>query len=236
MDNNLKINRDRSVRFRIIIVWLAIILLGSFWLTIAGNSGQVSISALPQVPREREPVIVIFRLNNSATQTETFRYRFYANGEIVKEGTTSILPGSSKTYKYAYDNPLPLGEQLNFVVKTESDLGNHQAIFSSPSYPPQIWSSFVSFASFSTTVMGFMSTMTYYQNTIGADMGLNVGIIISLVLIFLLVFLELSQAVTQGETTSVIRRLNARFPTVTWILYIILMGIVYTRVLMILAG
>ena len=150
------------------------------------------------------------------------------------EGAATRAPTSSKTYQYAYANPLRMGEQLNFIVRTQSELGDYEKVVSSQPYPPQVWSSFVSFASFSTSVMSSMSTMTYYRSTFGSDMGLNVGIITSIVLIALLIFLELTQPLLRQKRVAVLGKLRLRFSTVTWILFIIFMGIVYTRVVMIL--
>jgi len=78
---------------------------------------------------------------------------------------------------------LQLGEQVNFVVKTISPWGRGEKVASLPVYPPQIWSSFVSFASFSTSMMGFMNSMVYYQGSFGAEVGFNVGILATVVLI-----------------------------------------------------
>ncbi len=222
--------------FKLAILWLAILLLGSFWLTVRGTSDMVAMAVIPQAPREGEPIIVTFKLNNPSSEASVTRYQFYTNSELLKEGTTTIAPDASKTYKYAYKNPLQMGEQLNFVVRTQSEHGNYERVASSPPYPPQVWSSFVSFASFSTSVMSSMSTMTYYQSTFGSDIGLNVGIISTIVLIVLLIFLELTQPVVKGKTIAVLGRMRIRFSTVTWILLIIFMGIVYTKVVMILAG
>jgi len=129
---------------------------------------------------------------------------------------------------------LQLGEQVTFVVRTTSARGDSEKSVSLPTYPPQIWSSFVSFASFSTTVMGFMSSMTYYQSSFGSGIALNVGILVSLVLMGLLVFLELTHPLLQERTIAILGRMRLRFNTVTWILFIIFMGIVYTKVVMIL--
>ncbi len=225
----------RSMSFKLGILWLAIFLLGSFWLTVRGTSDPVSMAVIPQAPREGEPIIAIFKLNNPTSHSQATNYQFYANGELLSEGIAIMAPESSETSKYAYTNPLRIGEQLNFVVRTESRLGSHEKVISSPSYPPQVWSSFASFASFSTSVMSSMSTMAYYENTFSSDMGLNVGIIASLVLIALLVFVELTQPVIAGRTAVIVGRLRIRLSTVTWILLIIFMGIVYTRVVMILA-
>ncbi len=80
-----------------------------------------------------------------------------------------------------------------------------------------------------------MSTMAYYQSNFTGDIGFDVGTFIVIVLIALLIFLELTGPVTQGKTTAVLGRLRIRFSTVTWILFIIFMGIVYTKVVFVLA-
>ena len=85
------------------------------------------------------------------------------------------------------------------MVKTQSGQGNYERVVSSPPYPPQVWSSFVSFASFSTSLVSSMSTMTYYQTTFGSDIGLNIGLIATAVLIGLLIFLELTKASPQQK-------------------------------------
>ena len=228
-------NKDRGTRLRVVIIWLAILLLGSFWLTARGTSDPVSLVIIPQVPREGEPIIATFKLNNQSFDASVTGYQFYANGQLLMEGTTSIAPGSDKAYKYAYENPVPLGERLNFVVRTQSELGDYEKYLSSPPYPPQVWSSFVSFASFSTSVMSSISSMTYYQGTFGSDIAFNVGLLCTIVLIALLVFLELSQPLLRNKTLTILKRLRLRFNTVTWILFIIFVGIVYTQVVMILA-
>ncbi len=235
MSNTPQQNKDRGTRLRVVIIWMAILLLGSFWLTARGTSDPVSLVVIPQVPREGEPIITTFKLNNPYSDALVTGYQFYANGELLMEGTTSIAPGSDKTYKYAYQNPVPLGERLNFVVRTQSELGDYEKYLSSPPYPPQVWSSFVSFASFSTSVMSSISSMTYYQGTFGGDVAFNVGLLSTIVLIVLLVFLELSQPLLRNKTTTILKRLRLRFNTVTWILFIIFVGIVYTQVVLILA-
>ncbi len=139
------------------------------------------------------------------------------------------------TATFKPSNPSLMREQLDVSVRTESETGSDVKIQSSPPYPPpQLGTSFLSFASFSTLVMSPMSTMAYYQSNFSSDMGLNVGTIITVVLIVLLILLELTQPVIQGKT-AVLRRLRIRFSTVTWILSIIFIGIVYTKAVMILA-
>jgi hypothetical protein len=56
-----------------------------------------------------------------------------------------------------------------------------------------------------------------------------------IVLIGLLVFLELIRPTLQKKTVPILGRLKSRFDTVTWILATIFIGMVYTRIAMILA-
>ncbi|UCD53950.1 MAG: hypothetical protein JSU76_03390 [Dehalococcoidia bacterium] len=240
----VKMDGQRGIKLKIIIVWMSMLLIGSFWLTVRGSSDPVTLAVVPQVPREGEPVVTTFKLNNPSSEEILTDYRFYANGELKQEGTAILAPRSSKLYQYTYKNPLQLGEQVNFVVKTEAPSGSYEKVVSVPSYPPQIWSSFVSFASFSTSMMGFMSSAVYYQTTFGSDMGLNVGLLATIVLIGILVFMELTRTRLQrasisvfgGKAIPVLGRLRLRFGTVTWILLIIFMGVVYTKLVMILNG
>jgi len=229
-------DNQRGAKLKLIIIWLAILLMSSFWFTANVDSDAVSLAVVPQVPREGEPVLATFKLNNPSSQAIETDYQFYANGELMKEGTTVILPESSKLYQYAYRNPLELGKQVNFMLRTTSPRGSFERIVSLPSYPPQIWSSFVSFASFSTSMMGFMSSMTYYQGTFNTNMGFNVGLLSIIVLIGLLIFLELTQPLLRRKTITILGRLRVRFSTVTWILFIIFMGITYTKVAMVLVS
>ena len=209
--------RERDIKLKIIIIWLAILLMGSFWLTLRAGSDPVSLAVVPVVPREGEPIIVTFKLNNPTPQLISTEYQFYANGELMNMGTAVIVSGSAKLYQYAYRNPLELGEQVSFVVKVMSSQGSYEKAVSLPSYPPQIWSSFVSFASFSTSVMSFMSSMTYYQGSFGSGVGFNVGLLCSVVLIGLLIFLELAQASLREKAIALLGRARLRFTTVTWL-------------------
>jgi len=229
------VDKQRGIKLKIVVFWLAILLVGSFWLTIKASSEPVSLAVVPQVPREGEPVIATLKLSNPTAQSTEINYQFYANGELVKQGEAILSPYSSKVYQYIYRNPLELGEQVNFIVRAVSSEVGYEKVVSIPSYPPQIWSSFVSFASFSTSVMSSMTSITYYQTSFDSDMGFNIGILCSTVLIGLLIFLELTQPLIQDKTVAVLGKLRLRFGTVTWILLIIFLGIVYTKIVMILA-
>jgi len=226
----------RALHFRFTLTFLAILLVGTFWLTIRMASDPVSLVVNPSVPMEDKPVRVTFKLNNLSSEPLLVTYQFYANSELLAQGASTIASRSSESHQYCYRNAAKLGEQLNFVVMTQSENGDYQKVASIPSYPPQVWSSFVSFASFSTTVMSSISTITYYQNTFGSDVGFNLGLLFSVVLIGLLIFLELSQPLLLERTIGIWGRLRIRFSTVTWILFIIFMSMVYTRVIIILTS
>ncbi|RLG26746.1 hypothetical protein DRN76_00965 [Methanosarcinales archaeon] len=227
-----------EMKNKIIIVWFAIVLMGCFCLTAMTGPELVDISVVPEVPRADEPIITTFKLNNPASEAALVNFSFYANGELLQEGTSMLASHSSKTYQYVYRNPLELGKQVNFVVKAESRGQTCEKIVSLPAYPPQIMSSFVSFASFSTSVMGFMASSTYYDSSFGSpDEGLNVGLVISIVLIILLIFLELSEPILTGghtHTHVVLGKLRMQYSTMTAILFFIFIGIVYTKIVMIL--
>ena len=135
----------KDTMFKLAMVWLAILLLGSFWFSVKESSSPVSMAVVPEAPREGEPIVATFKLNNPPSHPLATRYQFYANGELLKEGIATIAPESSKTYRYAYENPLKIGEQVNFMVKTQSERGEYEKVFSSPPYPPQVWSSFTRF-------------------------------------------------------------------------------------------
>jgi hypothetical protein len=132
------------MHLKIIIVWLAIMVIGCFCLTTMAGSGPVAMAVIPEVPRAGEPIICTFKLNNPASVSRTIGFSFYANGELLQHGTSTLGPRTSKTYQYVYNNPLTLGEQVNFVVHAESECGTCEKIVSLPAYPPQIMTSFVS--------------------------------------------------------------------------------------------
>ncbi|MFH1775363.1 MAG: hypothetical protein ABH839_01710 [Chloroflexota bacterium] len=224
--------KNRSTHFKLAIVCLGILLMASFWLTLRGASDPVSMVVTPEVPREGEPVLATFKLNNPTPEALLTKYQFYANGELVADGETAIAPASYEMHQYAYKNPLQLGDQINFVVRTQSNLGNYEKAISSPSYPPQVWSSFISFASFSTTVMSSMASMTYYQTAFDTTIGFSVGLVTTVVLIILLIFAELTQPVLASATIARLGRVRIRFSTVTWVLFIIFIGITYTNIVM----
>ncbi len=83
---------------------LGIIVMGSFWLTLRANSEPVNLIITPEVPREGEPVLATFKLNNPSSEPLFTKYWFYADDKLLTQGTTTIAPASYETHQYAYQN------------------------------------------------------------------------------------------------------------------------------------
>ncbi len=90
-------DKKRSKYLKLVILWLGIFLLGTFWMTVRTASEPISMSVMPQVPREGEPIIATFKLNNPSPNALPVGYQFYANGKLLKKGMTTIAPGSNQT-------------------------------------------------------------------------------------------------------------------------------------------
>jgi hypothetical protein len=190
---------------------------------------------LPEVPREGEPIIVTFTISNpDATPLKT-DYQLYVNGKLTENGSATVAPQGNIKHQYAYTNSLKRGEQVNFVLKTSSDRGSFDKIVSLPPYPSQLMSSFVSFAAFSTSVMSSMISSEYFTNNFDTTSGFNTGITICFVLIALLIFLELTQAITTGRQITILGNYRAGFRIVSAILFVIFIGMVFTKVVMTMA-
>ena len=232
----MNLSKNRDIAFRLVITWLVILIVFSFWLTLSYTPDVVIVAVSPQIPRENEPVIATFKLNNPYTDVLAADYQFYVNGSLFKDGTTLIAPNSSKTFQYTHRNTLSTGEQINFMARVQTVEGSHEEMVSLPPYPPQILSSFVSFASYSTTVMSSLHNITYYQSTFGSSGGVNLGIIITLVFCAVLAFMELTQAVAGDRTITTLARIRIQFSTLSSVLFVIFVGMVITRAVMIIAG
>lgn len=192
-------------------------------------SKPTSMSVLPNVPKENEPLMINFNLNNPSADATVADYQLYANGELVMQGNTQLAASSSKTYQYTYKNPLKLGEQMNFLLKYTTNGKTSEESIALPAYPPQVWSSFVSFAAMSTTMMSYMTTMTYYNDTFNGISTISVSVIISLILIGLLIFLEMSDDSKHQR----LNNLRTRFSRLSGILFVIFMGAIFTQMALI---
>ncbi len=225
----------KGIVFKISITWLCIILLAVFFIAIKSGDDPITMSILPEVPRENEPIVVTFDISNVTDLPATTSYQLYVNGRLVESGSVTVTPQSSTRHQYAYENSLKRGEQVNFLLETSSESGNSVEAISLPAYPPQLMSSFVSFAAFSTSVMSSMISMEYFTNTFGGTAGINTGIIISAILIILMVFLELVQASPVSRRISILDRYKFNFNNLATILFIVFVGMVFTRIVMIIS-
>jgi LEA14-like dessication related protein len=232
----IRASQHKGLILKIGIVWLAIFLLVSFLIATRSSANPITMSVIPEVPRTGEPIVATFNIANPADEPLTIQYQLYINGKLVESGTTTIAPRDSTKYQYAYRQSLERGEQVNFVLKTSSDNGNFDKVVSLPAYPSQLMSSFVSFAAFSTSVMSSMLSMEYFNSTFGTANGINTGVILVIVLIVLLIFLELTQGMVTGKGIALIGGYRAGSTIMSTILFIILIGMVFTKVVMIIAS
>ena len=215
------------------IIWFAVLVMASLTFGLHDATAPLSVSVFPEVPSEGEPLLVFFNLKNPSIEESSTDYQLYANGNLVMEGSTELSPLSTKKYQYTYVNSLEIGEQVTFYVKSTSGGVESEEYISLPAYPPQVWSSFVSFATFSTTVMSYMTTMAYYDQSFSDGAALNVGLIFSVVLITLLIYLELSEPHLYDKSFKVMGDLRIRFARLSGILFVIFVGMVFTQIALI---
>lgn len=259
---------------KIAIILPVILVLAAFSLSLNSLSSPITLSAFPQVPKEGMPVALSFSLKNYYLSEKEYNYEFYANGKRVLEGSTALNPLSSKEYLYMYRNPLKLGERVSFLVRVSApaevyedaackklrikiacvqpSAKVYEEVLSIPPYPPQVWSSFVSFATFSTSMAGLSSSMgssvgvssslasssgvaltsmAYYEESFGVNKAFNVGVIFSIVLIMILIHMELTEPFMRA--VNFLARIRTRFNKLSGILFIIFMAMVLTEIVMI---
>lgn len=242
-----------------------LIVLAIFSISLQDQSSPVIIKAFPSVPKEGEPIVIAFTLKNFEPVDKAYKYELYANGDKVIQGETKLVKHSSKNYQYTYRNPLKLGEQVSFNLRVfspadveeaspcrgvrirgsclKSETKVYENAISIPAYPPQVWSSFVSFATFSTAISSTaisssmststisMASMAYYSNSYGFDEAVNVGVVFSIVLLFILIQVELTEPFTKA--LNLLGRLKPRFNRLSMALFIIFMAMVFTEIIMV---
>lgn len=232
--------QERRRIFGTAIIWLAIVILGTFALSLDDVSSSVSIMTFPEVPKEDTPVLVTFSLKNYWIDPLPYSYELFANGEKVLEGKASLPAFTSRGYSYLYPRPVKLGEQVTFMLRAKTPTETHEKVLSIPPYHPHVWTSFVSFASFSTSMAGVTSSMgvstttttitsmAYYKNAFSTNHAINVGVIFSIVLIAVLIHVEVTEPYTNA--LHVFGRLRKRFNKLSAILFIIFIAMVFTQI------
>ena len=204
----------------------------SLILSLYNAANPLSVSVFPEVPVEGEPIIVTFNLKNPSVQSTHVNYHLFANSNMVMRGSAELAPLASKRYYYTYINPLEVGEQVTFSVRAASGSEEYEEFVSLPAYPPQVWTSFISFAGFSTSAMNYMATMAYYDKSFGNNSMINTGVIFSIILIGLLIYLELSEAEADKAKTNYLS-LRTRFKRLSGVLFVIFIGMVVTQITLI---
>ncbi len=89
--------KDRDTAFKLAIIWLAMLLLGSFYLSVRETSEPLSMTVIPQAPREGEPIVATFKLGNPGSEPVVTGSQSYAKGKLVNEGFTTIDGATAKT-------------------------------------------------------------------------------------------------------------------------------------------
>jgi len=192
------------------------------------------------VPREGQPTLLRLTLRNVGASNEDYAFSIYVNGRVVAEGFASIPPQSSRDISYVAPADIPVGGSLKIYAEAQS-LGSserYEEYVQIPPCPPEIWSSFSSFASFSTSLLGYITSFSYYVSfsVEGTVLGpLSTGAMVTLALLGVLVFLQVSDPSWRrlGARTLSLR---ARYGWLAVALLAIFVCMVFTRVVLLMAG
>jgi len=225
---------NKSSYTRLAMLWIVIALL--ILLIGSTTTKTITVHYFPVFPVEGDPLFIKVNLRNPKPYSCRFKVAVYSDGVKITDSMI-VIPGNGM-------------EELEFVTPAKDLLGTSQRIYVEaynmdsndkyeasimiPPYPPEIFSSFVSFASFSSTVMSYLTTFAYYQETM-ISKGINVGLVISFALIGLLIFQELSDP-AYGIVDRRILELRERYGKQVAILLIVFFGMVLTKIILILWG
>jgi hypothetical protein len=236
--------KRKELNLGILAALMAVLFLGSLSVSLDAQMDPVSIKVLPSIPKEGQPLLITVKLNNPSLSEKLMSYELYANGQVLMQGKARVAKDSTKEFTYVYPESPKMGERITFSVKAKSGEDVSEKAMSLPAYPPQVWSSFVSFASFSTSLMGsslgstmgssmgsYLTSVQHYEGSFVGSSRLNVGLTFSLVLIVLLVYLELSEPISRKSFRTIGLRL--RFSKLSAILFVVFVGMVFTKVVMI---
>ena len=224
-------SRGWGLALRIAMLWLVFVPLGAMLLTQHNANGRAELTVLPLLARPGNPIIASYQIRNPEAEQQPSRFELWAEGRLLAEGESTLPGGASSAYQYIRAQPLGLGEQVKFAMRAESARGEAFADdVAMPPYTPQVWSSFVSFAAFSTTVMSSMTSMAYYDSTFGPATVLNIGFVMTMVLTVILIFLEITTPLLLTRQGGVFTRLRPRLDRLSTVLLVIFVGMAFTRV------
>lgn len=224
--------------YRIAALWALALSLLMFYQAVSGNI--IGVSYFPAFPRCDEPVQVTVRISNPDPEPKLLAVKVYVNGLAAAEWLAHVDSGSAREYRIVEISRLGVGGSIRVHVEAldvrSGVVYSRSAMI--PPFPPETFSSFISFASFSSTLMGYMTTLSYYTTTVAVvtpTEGVNAGLVLSLTLIGLLVFMELTDPAYGriGERLTYLRRSFAREAIV---LLIVFLAMVATKIVFILYG
>jgi hypothetical protein len=235
-------------------LFLSILFLNS-WIQI---DQTLTLTYFPSVSRENEPFVVRALVRNVADEPRRIRVTLFVDGLEAFVSESFLEPLATQSSTLTLPSP-KLGTAIRFyaeAVDLETGARFTEAIMV-PQSPPEAWMSFASFSSLTTMLLSSSSssslmsssssssmsssfTISYYQSTIGlarapVKWGINVGLAVSIILLVLLTFIEL----TNPRFGTLGRRLSGlrdRYSLLTANLLLIFMGLVITRIVMIIAG
>ena len=232
----------REVALGFIGLFLCIMLVNSLEV----QSSPLTLGYFPTVTKEREPLDVTVQVRNTAAEPQRYLVRMFMDGVKIFSSESEIDSLSSQSFTYTRASP-KMGSAFRFYAEAlnlETGVKHSDVILVPPS-PPEVWLSFAAFSSFATSLTSTSSmssslTIAYYQSMMGLMSTqfplspVNVGLTLSICLIGILVFLELADPSYSGVGRRV-RQLRSRYGFLAAILLLIFVGIVLTRIVMVIA-
>jgi len=240
-------NGVKAIALAYVVLFLVIILFNS----IDQTSDVLNLSHFPSTPKENEPFIIRANIKNTADETRKYSLTMYVDGDAVLTSESTFDALSTQTSTLTIASP-PLGSAVRVyaeAVDLETGEIYKQALLM-PQSPPEAWMSFASFSSLTTMLLSSSSsssssmsssfTISYYKNAIGLSestirWSINIGLIASLTLVALLVFIELTNPAF-GNLGQKMKGLRERYSLLTANLLIVFLGLVLTRVVIIMSG
>lgn len=222
----------RDPWLRLIVLWCIIVLWGVLWVSSQPSSSPLALKVMPEAPRDGDPLVMRVELTNTSDQEQTYRYGLYSGNETLQQGITTVPPRSSRGYNYVSQAHLTAGQQVSLVARASAGEQSWEQAVALPPYPPQVWSSFVSFASFSTSMMGSISAVSYYREHFTSVNGAGPGFLLILSLLALAMFQDMTGPLSHLMPHSILGRLHVQFQELLIILALVFVGIAYTMLVL----
>ena len=247
-ERGLSSSRYRNWALGSIGIFLALLLMNSF----RSQSGTLGLGYFPSVPREDEPFMVTVLVKNMASEPHTYRIRIFVDGVLVLRSQSRLNASMAQFLRYTRASP-KLGSAVRvYAEATNLETGERYSdTLLIPPSPPEVWMSFASFASFATSLSSTSSSamfssfaIRYYIERMSISMPsestsllspINVGLTISITLIGLVMFLVLTDP-SYGKLGGRLTQLRSRYGLLALSLFLIFVGIMLTRLVMIIGG